>query len=117
MVEFLTEAISVLRFGLYIFIAVECMSIFILYKYGYQRHAPSPIIKALSNIFLFSGIFFVVASLLPLANSFRGDLYTLVSISVLIMGVFMVIFLDIFRTESMKDQKKNVPISKGDKNA
>ncbi len=104
--SYLIKALDVIRFGLFVMAGFEALTVAYLYRFGYNKFRPSKIIGAMIAFFGSLGLFFVYNSLAPLAVSFRPDLHTAVVVILMLPLGGVIYYLDHFRTESMKEQKK-----------
>lgn len=102
---FWTQTTDIIRSALFIIAGFEALSIALLYLFGYQKMKPSKIIGAMVALFFVLGVYFVVNSIVPLANSFRPDLHGVVVLVLIPLLICVIITLEKFRTETMCDQK------------
>ncbi len=103
----------VIRTIIYLWAGIESLFLYTLYKYGYKKFKPTPIICMLSMFFLFLGISFLLASFVTFASTppvfvlkdfiFRN----IAAIFAFLTGYY----LSRFRAESLKEAPKDSPFT------
>lgn len=101
----LLEFLNLFRSLTYICIALE--SFFL--SYSYYTAGKTPIIKALSKLFLAIGVLFMYMAFLPIVQSLSVPAYLIATQFLIVFALYILIYINDFRKESFNTEQMTTP--------
>lgn len=108
----LDKILSIIRAVVYFWVAVEFLSLGYLYKYGYDHFKPTPVIRALSCLLIWIGVFFGFLTFLPILAIVSHEADTIVRNFGIVMVLPIAVWSRRFRNESIREKKMPLPEEK-----
>jgi hypothetical protein len=104
--------VNLLRIPIFLFIGIESLATFFLYRYGYYKYKPSEIIRVLSLMFLYIGIEMIYQAFLPFALVFNPQVHTVLVMLLPLALIPIYIFIRSFRIASVRGEGEKLRIKK-----